>query len=183
MENINENDLMKKLVTAKKIMNKVDRGDYQRGNIDESLLLSDVIDVNESNVQKDVSKQQVNLDKINNSKLPDVIKQAMIDRPIQQISLNETIDMNIVKGAKKLMEREGMIGNKKQSNNVNTPQISNDLVNVITPIIENTIRKVLDEKLNQILKAEKNVNLNENLVLKVGDSIFSGKITNVKKSK
>lgn len=185
--NTNENDLMRRLATAKKIMNKVDNGDYQKGNIDESILLSDpenlVQNLPNNTVPKNI-KENINVDKINNSKLPDVIKQAMIERPIQQISLNETIDMKIVDGAKKLMEREGMISNKKEShiksnNNFN----NNDLINVITPIIENTIRKVLDEKLNQLLTTEKNTTLNENLVLKVGDSIFSGKITNVKKSK
>ena len=57
----------------------------------------------------------------------------------------------------------------------------------LTPIIENIIRKTLDEivdkKLNQILTAHQTASLNENLVLKVGDSIFSGKITGVKNVK
>ena len=45
------------------------------------------------------------------------------------------------------------------------------------------VRKVLDEKLTQILSANQLQTINENLVLKVGDSIFSGKITKVKTSK
>ena len=53
----------------------------------------------------------------------------------------------------------------------------------MSPIIENTIRKVFDEKLTQLLTAKDTTSLNENLVLKVGDSIFKGKITGVKKSK
>jgi hypothetical protein len=45
------------------------------------------------------------------------------------------------------------------------------------------VRKVMDEKLNQILSAYQTTTLNETLVLKVGDSIFKGKITGVNSSK
>ena len=38
-------------------------------------------------------------------------------------------------------------------------------LSTITPIIENTIRKVLDEKLTQILTAKETSSLNENLVV------------------
>jgi len=37
---ISSNDLMSKLVQAKKLMNKVDTGDFERGNIDESKLMA-----------------------------------------------------------------------------------------------------------------------------------------------
>jgi hypothetical protein len=53
----------------------------------------------------------------------------------------------------------------------------------VLPIIENVVRKVMDEKLNQILAAQQTQSVNENLVLKVGDSIFKGKITGVNKAK
>ena len=41
----------------------------------------------------------------------------------------------------------------------------------------------MDEKLTQILSAQQTQSINENLVLKVGDSIFKGKITGVNKAK
>ena len=37
---ISANDLMSKLVQAKKVMNKVDSGNYEKGNIDESRLMA-----------------------------------------------------------------------------------------------------------------------------------------------
>ena len=37
---ISQNDLMRKLVQAKKVMNKVDGGNYQRGQVDENILRS-----------------------------------------------------------------------------------------------------------------------------------------------
>ena len=46
-----------------------------------------------------------------------------------------------------------------------------------------TIDDVMDRKLTQILTAQQTMSLNENLVLKVGDSIFKGKITGVNKAK
>jgi hypothetical protein len=193
---ISANDLMHKLVSAKKVMDKVETGSYEKGNVNEDILRSTPEEVVTNNkIPRSPIKivdNNMNSDKINQSKLPDVIKKAMIENPIPQISLNDTIDMDLVKGAKKLMEREGMISKtpKKQITEqsqperyVHTNSNFNDIITTLTPIIENTIRKVLDEKLNQILTAQQTSSINENLVLKVGDSIFKGKITGVNKSK
>jgi hypothetical protein len=126
----------------------------------------------------------MNIDKIQNSKLPDAIKRAMIEHPIEQmqsISLNETLDMDFVKGAKRLMEQEGVSSKKSQPKQT---IVNNNIdMNAIAVLIENTVRKVMDEKLNQILSASTTSSINENLVLKVGDSIFKGKITGVNKAK
>lgn len=183
---ISENDLMRKLVNAKKVMNKVDGGDYQKGNIDQETLFSDPSQLMESNLPKQPNTRpvggNVNVDKIQNSKLPDAIKQAMINHPIEQmqsISLNETLDMDFVKGAKKLMEKEGL-AKKPETKSFSSHSMD---MNTIAVLIENTVRKVMDEKLNQILSASTTQSINENLVLKVGDSIFKGKITGVNKSK
>jgi hypothetical protein len=89
--------------------------------------------------------------------------------------------MDFIKGAKKLMEREGL--SKKTIESKPTVIQNNIDMNSLSVLIENTIRKVLDEKLNQILTAQQTATINENLVLKVGDSIFKGKITGVNKAK
>ena len=188
---ISQNDLMHKLVQAKKVMNKVDSGNYERGNVDESLLRSapeDVVNNEEYQPTKQATRPMgvPSVDKINQSKLPEAIKRAMIENPIQQmdqISLNDTLDMDFVKGAKRLMEQEGLGKKQPQSKQNNSQQTSNIDMNAISILIENTIRKVMDEKLNQILTASTTSSINENLVLKVGDSIFKGKITGVNKSK
>ena len=106
----------------------------------------------------------------------------MIENPIQQISLNDTLDMDFLKGAKRLMEQEGV--GKKQSQQKQVVQYNSNIdMGAIATLIENTVRKVMDEKLNQILTASTTSSINENLVLKVGDSIFKGKITGVNKAK
>lgn len=190
---ISENDLMRKLVNAKKVMNKVDGGNYQKGQVNESMLLSDPSELMEMQQVPQSSTTRpvggpVNVDRIQNSKLPAAIKQAMIDHPIEQmpsISLNETLDMDFVKGAKRLMEQEGVQVKKGQQpqHRSQAPVSANIDMNAIAVLIENTVRKVMDEKLNQILTAQQTQTINENLVLKVGDSIFKGKITGVNKSK
>ncbi len=181
---ISENDLMMKLVNAKKVMNKVDNGNYQTGNINESMLFSDPEElVNSQTIQPQATRPKgvPTVQKIQDSKLPDAIKQAMIENPIPQISLNESLDMDFIKGAKRLMEQEGLT-NKPTPQTKSAP-VQNIDMNAIAVLIENTVRKVMDEKLNQILTAQQTSSINENLVLKVGDSIFKGKITGVNKAK
>ena len=186
---ISQNDLMKKLVQAKKVMNKVDGGNFERGHVNESMLLSDPSELMEIQTPQQTNTRPVggnmNVDKIQNSKLPDAIKRAMIEHPIEQmqsISLNETLDMDFVKGAKRLMEQEGVSSKKSQPQQRQSSGGNIDM-NAIAILIENTVRKVMDEKLNQILSASTTSSINENLVLKVGDSIFKGKITGVNKAK
>jgi hypothetical protein len=187
---ISSNDLMQKLAQAKKIMNKVDTGNFERGHVNEEILRSDPEEYIHTNNMPSISATRnvsapASISKIQNSRLPDNIKKAMIENPIEQmsqISLNETLDMNFIKGAKRLMEQEGT-SKSKQTVSKPTSQPSNIDINSIATIIENTVRKVMDEKLNQLLSAQQTQSINENLVLKVGDSIFKGKITGVNKSK
>lgn len=185
---ISENELMHRLVSAKKIINKVESGNFETGAINEQILKSDpeeILAMNFTPVSKPaVNKNTNNIDKINQSKLPDVIKKAMIEKPIPQISLNETISMDFIEGAKNLMEREGLKSKPTPRQQASNSTVQNGVdYNTLAVLIENTVRKVLDEKLNQILAAHTTKSLNENLVLKVGDSIFRGKITGVNKSK
>lgn len=187
---ISSNDLMQKLAQAKKIMNKVDTGNFERGHVNEDILINDPEEYIHTNNMPPLSETRnvsvpASVSKIQNSRLPDNIKKAMIENPIEQvsqISLNETLDMNFIKGAKRLMEQEGT-SKSKQTVSKPTSQPSNIDMNSIATIIENTVRKVMDEKLNQLLSAQQTQSINENLVLKVGDSIFKGKITGVNKSK
>ena len=184
---ISQNDLMSKLVQAKKVMNKVDGGNFERGHVNESMLLSDPSELmnNQELPQPRKNISTPSISKIQNSKLPDAIKKAMIEHPIEQmqsISLNDTLDMDFIKGAKRLMEQEG-VSTRPSAQPKQTVVNNNIDMNAIAVLIENTVRKVMDEKLNQILTASTTSSINENLVLKVGDSIFKGKITGVNKAK
>jgi hypothetical protein len=191
---ISANDLMTKLVKASKVMKKVQGGDFSRGNINESMLSDDDDNVQysqQAHPSPELQQNQYNtpdfdMSRIQNSKLPDAIKKAMMENPISQISLGETLDMDFVKGAKRLIEQENRANNPSKPKQQPKPvqNIGGNIdMNAIAVLIENTVRKVMDEKLNQILTAQTTSTINENLVLKVGDSIFKGKITGVNKSK
>jgi hypothetical protein len=186
---ISENDLMSRLVNAKKVMNKVDNGSFEVGNINRDMIINpeefttkSTPSVSNYNTQNKMN-ETYNIEKIQNSKLPDTIKKAMIENPITQISLNDTLDMDVIKGAKRLMEEQGLSSKPQPITNQKHNPMNGINMNEITSLIENTIRKVLDEKINQILTAQQTTTINESLVLKVGDSIFKGKITGVNKSK
>lgn len=195
---INENDLMKKLVNAKKVMNAVDGGNYKTGNIDPMSFVQDSDNMvsempQTKNVARNVATNVVNEDKIRNSKLPDSIKEAMIKNPIptmDNISLTDGLDMSFMEGAKKLMEREGL-SKKSSPSPQKTTQVnqqlltesSSDLRALIRETIKDTLEEIVDRKLELLLTASKTASINENLVLKVGDSIFKGKITGVNKAK
>jgi hypothetical protein len=208
MGQITENSLMRNLVNAKKVMNKVDNGDYSTGNINpDYLTMGEAEIVNESDLARSLDPEftrptnvrpinEESVERINQSKLPDSIKQAMIKNPIVQPTLTDTLDMGFLSKAKDMMIKEGLASPKKsvsqqprQSGTRSEPIYTNQNINInelaaaLAPLLEGTIRKTVDEKINQILLTQQGQTINESLMLKVGDSIFSGKITSVKKNK
>ena len=192
---ISTQDLMSKLVNAKKVMTAVDGGDYKSGTIDPTALTQVTENLTSEPQVKDVSKRNVatnvvNEEKIRSSKLPESIKNAMINNPIptmDQISLSDGIDMSFVEGAKKLMEREGLTQKPPVIQQTQPKQqiteSTSDLKSLIRETIKDTLEEIVDRKLELLLTASKTASVNETLVLKVGDSIFKGKITGVNKAK
>lgn len=189
MENnkLSEKDLLSKLVNAKKIMNKVDSGNFARGNVNINDSINENYDINNTpNFENDlnyssvntVSKPIVNEDKIKQSKLPDAIKQIMIDKPIQQIKLEDS-NVSLFENARKIIEKNGL---KKESKSTVKQHSESKLdTKNLAILIENIVRKVMDEKFNELKNNHDSLAINENLALKVGDSIFTGTITKVKK--
>ena len=209
---ISADELSERLVGARKVMKKVDNGDFSKGAISENMIkapegelvsaptaaptAAPTVNPNLHKAPRPASERQ-----IRESKLPDAIKQAMIDNPITQIGLNDTLDMNFVEKTKRLMEEQGVMTNVSNSTaqqpvaRVQSPVTESktvklnmgDLERRLTPIIENIIRKTLDEivdrKLNAILSASQGQTINENLAIKVGETIFTGKLTKAKSTK
>lgn len=189
---VTPDELAERLAASRKVMRKVENNDYERGNINEQQIISNDPEMvmDDERPVPPVSKYKVedhNPDRIKESRLPDAIKQAMIEHPIPKISLNDGIDIDMVSKAKKIMERDGSIPKSSNKQTIVQHVSSGDLEKKLTPIIENIISKTLDKivetKLNQILAAQQIASLNENLAIKVGDSLFQGKITSVKTTK
>lgn len=187
-----EESFMSNLVNAKKVMNKLDNKDINDVPVKNISQYQKSLNENMSPIDGTIDQSaqltpMVDIEKVKNSRLPDPIKKLMIENPIQQVSLNDSLDMSFLDGAKKLMEREGLSkpSVQKQPQTINKTPIVESTGNLdmgaISIMIENAVRKVMDEKLNQILNAQETKSINENLVLRVGDSIFKGKITGVNK--
>jgi len=205
---ISAEELSQRLVGAKKVMNRVDGGNFAKGTINENMIQAPEGELVAAPVGAPATAPNPNLHKaprqasehqIRESKLPDAIKQAMIDNPIPQIGLNDSLDMNFVENTKRLMAEDGTLTTKRvdpiQQQTSQAPVTESksvklnmgDLERRLTPIIENIIRKTLDEivdrKLNAILAASESQTINENLAIKVGETIFTGKLTKAKSRK
>jgi len=86
------------LGNAKKIMNKVDTGDYTTGNVDGRALSEDgVKQLQAEGVKRPTKQTGYNENRVKQSRLPESVKKMMIENPIPQPSgLNHTFNLEDV---------------------------------------------------------------------------------------
>ena len=185
-------DLMEKLMISKAIMQKSDS--IKRGQVTESSYdTTRTINtpelqtfqpvagnynipqefIQESQITK--SPQPATKDRIANSKLPDEIKRLMIENPIEQPSSmygSSVISEEMAERAAKLMGTERP--KQEQRRVVSESTSSGDLKQMLREVVEEVLRD------NGII-AESSQKANETLTFKVGEHIFEGKITKIKK--
>lgn len=191
-----EQDLIQKLMVSKKIMdkhNQISRGsvpnipstpvleNYQpvQGtyNIPQELLSEDAIP------KKNYSTETPTNDRILKSKLPDHIKQLMIEHPIEKpkmgVDTTSSISNEIVEKAARLMNVKAN-GDVITENKVRPQQQTSSSVDVneIKSIVRETVESVLRE--NGLL-TESTTNTNELFKFRVGEHIFEGKVLRIKK--
>ena len=191
-------DLMQKLAISKQIMDK--HNQVPRGSASGNLPMSENVNatynipnevLQESVPQQPVVKQSVQInqpataDAIKNSKLPDEIKQLMIENPISQPKMGgPVLSDDIIEGASRLMNsspKQQVI--ESTPNTVSTPNNS-DLKQMIRDVVRDTVRDVVKEELqNAGLLSESSQKANEMLSLRVGKHIFEGKVLKIKKVK
>lgn len=210
----NENDLMTKLMTAKKIMNK--HNEIGRGgipvNVNNSAPLVEEFKVPQANynlpseymnnsrqtddinqpylsedaVNKNIHKmpQQVSQDRILQSKLPDAIKQLMMEHPINQpdnpLTGGSSISNELAEKAARLMNLKGKGNvNESQPNQQRPQQTSQIPMNGdLKEMIREAVRDVLSES---GLITESVSKTNDIFSFRVGKHIFEGKVTKIKK--
>ena len=191
-----ENDLIQKLMVSKKIMdrhNQMPRG--QSSGIDTSSFSAPMVEQYEApsasyNIPQEflseapVSRPTAQVptkDKIINSKLPDDIKRLMLEHPIQQPNTmgGPTLSNDLVEAASRLMKQDKSYPqqSKQQSKPLSSQQFD---LNQIKNIIRETVEDVLKE--NGLL-IESTSKSNEMLRFQVGEHIFEGKVTKIKKVK
>jgi DUF917 family protein len=122
-------------------------------------------------------------DKILSSKLPDEIKMLMINHPIQQPQLSSTATLSneLVEKASRLMNvnAKGEIVNSAATKKTNVIKENVSTNNdYLKSLIKETVREVLQE--NGLL-VESTSKTNEIFSFRVGEHIFEGKLTKIKK--
>jgi hypothetical protein len=130
-----------------------------------------------------------------NSKLPDEIKKLMIEQPIvQPSSMNggSVISNEIIEGAQRLM---GMNANSTTSQEssakgLTTKQPSpsnfnlNEMKSMIRDVVRDTVRDVVREELMEAgMLVESTTKSNDIIQFKVGNHLFVGNVTKIKKLK
>lgn len=124
-------------------------------------------------------------DRIMNSKLPDEIKKLMMEHPIQQptsMGGSSALSNDLIEKASRLMNTKAngdLMENaqvRKQPQQINQPTSVN--VNDIKSIVRETVEDVLRE--NGLL-VESTSKSNELFKFRVGQHLFEGKLTSIKK--
>ena len=191
-----EQDLINKLMISKKIMekhNEIGRGSatqptsFNTPQVDEFQPVSgnynipqEFLSENEVKMQSNVS-QGSSEERIKNSKLPDEIKRLMLEHPIEQpTSYNgsATLSNELVEKASRLMGT-----NQTQTQKSVAPQKTQT---VNTSINYDEVRNIVRETVEDVLKengllVESTTRSNEAFKFRVGNLIFEGKVTNIKK--
>lgn len=187
------NDLMQKLALSKKIMEVQDR--IPRGQAQGGLPMSDEMPVANYNipqemmtespipVQQPSNPRPASADMIRSSKLPDEIKQLMMEHPIVQPSFGgggPVLSDEIVEGATRLMGRSKPQQTQTQSQTQNVFE-STELKQMIRDVVRDTVRDVVKEELRNAGMISEGRKVNDTLQLRVGSHIFEGKVTKIKK--
>lgn len=186
-----EQDLLNKLIISKKIMEKhntIGRG--QTGGLPTVPLVEEFQPVNatynlpdnlmEETKPKTYSTEIPTEDRIKNSKLPDEIKRLMIEHPIDKPTMGVNTGVGL---SDELIEKAArLMGNNTIKEQVSQqPSVKQTVLpqtNDIKQIVKETVEEVLRE--NGLL-VESESKSNDLFKFRVGQHIFEGRLTNVKK--
>lgn len=153
------------------------------------------MNINESSIPSAVPqmtmapKSQITTESILNSKLPDAIKQVMLDTPIPDPIPDNTLSPQFINEvSKKMNSQEYSVNNMRATANSNARKESIDPIPTLIPethtINSSSLKETIKECLKEILEEENLIieskNLKENLQLRVGNKVFTGTIKNVK---
>jgi len=192
-----EQDLINKLMISKKIMekhNNMSRGsvpetqiptniqveDYQPVNANYNLPPDILMETQTSNIQR--QPEVPTKDRILNSRLPDEIKQLMLEHPIDKPAMGTgpTLSNDLVEKAARLM-------NTKANGDVINESVPKQRVNNVQPSFNpNDLRDIIRETVEDVLKengllVESTTRADEVFKFRVGNHLFEGKVTKIKK--
>jgi hypothetical protein len=182
---IDVNRLKGILGNAKKIMGKVETGNYETGNVDGRALTEDgVKQLHSEGVRRPAAQghgqPQINESLIDNSRLPEAVKRAMKENPIPQatgLSHTFTIDDVYDIADEKPMPMPQARRQQVQENvNYNQPQ------QAIPGYSDNVLKAMIKDVLIEYLSNEYAKNLTESVIKQTITTLINeGKITTKKK--
>ena len=185
-----EQDLLNKLLISKKIMEKHNTmGRGQASDLPTAPMVEEFQPVNatynlpenlmEETKPRTYTTETPTEDRIKNSRLPDEIKQLMIEHPIDKptMGVNTGVGLSdeLIEKAARLMGTNVV---KEQTSQPNVKQTVMPQTNDIKQIVKETVEEVLRE--NGLL-VESETKSNDLFKFRVGQHIFEGRLTNVKK--
>jgi len=180
------------LGNAKNIMNKVNTGNFQTGNVDSTALVQDTSNFVQGNnvpAENQISSMgnparqmsAPNAEAIRNSKMPDAVKKAMLENPIAQPTINHTFNLEDVSD---LIDEKPMPAPstpKTQTKRVmNEQMVQHD--NDKFTVSESALRGIIKDVLVEYLAADYSKNLTEGVIKKtINTLIKEGKIKTTRK--
>lgn len=188
-----EQDLLNKLVISKKIMEKHNAmgrnsnsdvlptkspmvKDYQpiQGNYN---LPSDLM----NEVQIPQQNQTPTKDRILNSKLPDEIKQLMLEHPIEQPTMGgPTLSNDLIDKASRLMNLKN--NDEKITESAPRQQVQKNSIGLSSDDVREIVRETVEDVLKENgLLVESSTRSDEVFKFRVGNHLFEGKLTKIKK--
>ena len=196
-----EKDLLQRLVLSKKIMERHDnmgRGGTQISNpsvpmVEDYQPFAASYNIpqeymQEQRMQKPVSSDAPQHDRIANSKLPDEIKKLMMEHPIQQptmgMSSGTVLSDDLVEKASRLMNTKanGDLINPVQQRQPVQEQTSKSTGGVSPKILKQIVKETVEDVLRENgLLTESETKSNDVFKFRVGDHIFEGRVTKIKK--
>lgn len=172
---------------AKAVMNTVNEGNYQTGNIDASSLVQNTDNYSQTPIQGQMHSQPsayapssapqrpITEEAISKSGMPDSIKKIMLENPIQQPSMNHSFSLDDVS---ELMEEKPMpapTANRASRSQVNESVISQQ--NDKFTVSESTLRSIVKDVLIEYLTTDYQKQLTEGVIKKtINTLIKEGKI-------
>ena len=142
----------------------------------------------EQRIQKPVSSEVPQHDRIANSKLPDEIKKLMMEHPIQQpsmgVSTGTVLSDDLVEKASRLMNTKanGDLIKQNQPRQVVQEQTSKSAAGVSPKILKQIVKETVEDVLRDNgLLTESETKSNDVFKFRVGDHIFEGRVTKIKK--
>jgi hypothetical protein len=177
------NKLKNILGASKAIMNKVETGNFETGNIDPRALTEDGVAKLQSEGIKRPSSNPIGYteDMVKNSNLPPVIKKAMIENPIPQLtnpaytfSLDDVSDLS---------EEKKMGLPKVPKTKTITESYNKSGINVTREDLRDMVNDLVNEKLLEFFMKTHNKTLTEETVRKtINTLIKEGKLTQKKRT-